>query len=329
MFSQYVFLFTAAYGAPIVLDPIDRARSFEGVGGISGGGATSRLLIDYPEPKYSQLLDILYTPQNAAAFSTIKVEIPADSDTTCGSEVAHRHDRDDGGSCTRGYEGIHLAAANARRPGITSSSLQWAAPHFVGEADVDNGKSLFTATNINEYVIPWLKCMKEAYNISLTWQGGGWNERPHNNSYIKLMRQSLDAAGLSSTGIAAADQCCGAGWNIINDLVGDPALRASVAVVSTHCAGSMNNQDTPQAAIDLGIPLFQGEEHIGLPGEWGGGESMGGYQRGLKSLTPTHLTPPSHPTPMYSLTYALHTLFQTQTVCPFGSGLVPVPRALK
>lgn len=257
----------AAYGGPIILDPLDRARSFEGVGGISGGGATSRLLIDYPEPKYSQILDILYTPQNAAAFNTIKVEIPADSDTTCGSEVAHRHDKDDGGSCTRGYEGIHLAAANARRPGITSSSLQWAAPHFVGEPDVDGGKSLFTATNINEYVIPWIKCMKSAYNVTMTWQGGGWNERPHNTTYIKLLRQSLDAAGLSSTGIAAADQCCGAGWNIIPELVQDPELRSSVAAVSTHCAGSMNKQDTPQAAIDLGIPLFQGEEHIGLPGE--------------------------------------------------------------
>ncbi len=32
---------------------------FDGIGGLSGGGATSRLLIDYPEPWRSQVLDLL------------------------------------------------------------------------------------------------------------------------------------------------------------------------------------------------------------------------------------------------------------------------------
>ena len=38
-----------------------------------------------------------------------------------------------------------------------------------------------------------------------------------------------------------------------------------MATVSTHCAGSLNKQDTPPEAVALGIPLFQGEEHFGLP----------------------------------------------------------------
>ena len=165
---------SAAMRSPYVINDALAARRFEGVGGISGGGATSRLLFDYPEPQLTSLLDLLFSPQVGAAFQTAKVEIPADADTTCGSEVAHRHDAADGGSCTRGYEGSFLAAANARRPGITSSSLQWAAPRFVGEAGVDNGDSLFTETNIDEYVLPWLRCMRDAYNVSMTWQGGGW-----------------------------------------------------------------------------------------------------------------------------------------------------------
>ena len=124
---------------PITLSERNRVRVFDGVGGISGGGATSRALFDYPEPARSALLDLLFTPQHGAALQYAKVEVPADADTTCGSEVAHRHDAADGGACTRGYEGWFLAAAAARRPGIATASLQWAAPRFVGEADVAGG----------------------------------------------------------------------------------------------------------------------------------------------------------------------------------------------
>jgi hypothetical protein len=233
--------------------------------GISGGGATSRLLMDYAEPTYSALFDLLFTPQIGAAFQNVKVEIPADADTTCGSEVAHRHDAADSGSCTRGYEGTFLAAASVRRPGIATSALQWAAPAFVGENGTANGTSLYTPTNVDDYVLPWLRCMRDAYNVTLTWQGGGWNERIHNNTYIIMLRQKLTAGGFSGTGVTAADQCCHMGWNIVRDLDADPVLRAAVGAVSTHCAGSLNNQSTPAAVIALGIPLFQGEEHIGLP----------------------------------------------------------------
>ena len=249
-----------------VLSETSRARVFAGVGGISGGGATSRALFDYPAPARSALLDLLFTPQHGAALQHAKVEIPADADTTCGSEVAHRHDARDGGSCTRGYEGEFLAAAAARRPGIATSSLQWAAPRFVGEPGVSNGDSLFTLTNARDYVVPWLKCMRDAYNVSLSFQGAGWNEKPHNVSYIKLLRAELDAAGLAAVGLAAADQCCGSNWQIAADMAADPALAAIVDVVTTHVAGALEeNTPTPAAAIALGVPLSQGEEHFGLP----------------------------------------------------------------
>ena len=95
---------------PILLSDVDRAVRFGGVGAISGGGATSRLLFDYPEPARSTILDLLWKPQYGASLQHVKVEIPADADTTCGSEVAHRHDAADGGSCTRGGFFIDSAA---------------------------------------------------------------------------------------------------------------------------------------------------------------------------------------------------------------------------
>jgi galactosylceramidase len=35
-------------------------RIFDGIGGLSGGGATSRLLVSYPDDLRSQILDYLY-----------------------------------------------------------------------------------------------------------------------------------------------------------------------------------------------------------------------------------------------------------------------------
>ncbi|KAI0238214.1 Galactocerebrosidase, partial [Lamellibrachia satsuma] len=35
-------------------------RRFDGIGGLSGGGATSKLLVNYPEPQRSQILEYLF-----------------------------------------------------------------------------------------------------------------------------------------------------------------------------------------------------------------------------------------------------------------------------
>jgi hypothetical protein len=41
-------LFAVAFCQQVVIDASLVGRSFDGFGGLSGGGATSRLLIDYP-----------------------------------------------------------------------------------------------------------------------------------------------------------------------------------------------------------------------------------------------------------------------------------------
>ena len=145
----------AAAPTPIVLSDALAARPFYGVGAISGGGATSRLLYDYPEPQRSSLLDLLFSPQVGAAFQHQKAEVPGDADTTCGSEPSHRHDAADGGSFTRGYEGWLLAAAKARNPAVLTSALQWAAPRFVADPAVGGGDSLFTAAGAG-YAAEWV-----------------------------------------------------------------------------------------------------------------------------------------------------------------------------
>jgi hypothetical protein len=43
-------------------------RNFDGIGAISGGGATSVLLRAYPEPQRSQILDFLFLPGYGASL---------------------------------------------------------------------------------------------------------------------------------------------------------------------------------------------------------------------------------------------------------------------
>ena len=63
-------------------DSAGPGRTFHGIGGLSGGGATSVLLRDYPEPQRSQILDFLFKPNFGASLQIFKVEIGGDAQST-------------------------------------------------------------------------------------------------------------------------------------------------------------------------------------------------------------------------------------------------------
>uniref|UniRef100_A0A8C5T6X2 Galactocerebrosidase n=1 Tax=Malurus cyaneus samueli TaxID=2593467 RepID=A0A8C5T6X2_9PASS len=66
-----------------VLDDMDGlGREFDGIGAVSGGGATSRLLVNYQEPYRSQILDYLFKPNFGASLHILKVEIGGDAQST-------------------------------------------------------------------------------------------------------------------------------------------------------------------------------------------------------------------------------------------------------
>uniref|UniRef100_A0A5F9CHA2 Galactocerebrosidase n=1 Tax=Oryctolagus cuniculus TaxID=9986 RepID=A0A5F9CHA2_RABIT len=72
-----------APGGGYVLDDSDGlGLEFDGVGAVSGGGATSRLLVNYPEPYRSEILDYLFKPNFGASLHILKVEIGGDGQTT-------------------------------------------------------------------------------------------------------------------------------------------------------------------------------------------------------------------------------------------------------
>ena len=57
-------------------------KRFDGISVVNGGGATSVLLEDVPEPQRSQILDLVYKPMFGAPVSALLVEIPGDDNST-------------------------------------------------------------------------------------------------------------------------------------------------------------------------------------------------------------------------------------------------------
>jgi hypothetical protein len=70
-------------------------KEFMGLGGLSGGGGTSRLLYDYPDPQRAQVLDALFKPKAGGNLQILKVEIGGDGQSTEATEASHMHTRDD------------------------------------------------------------------------------------------------------------------------------------------------------------------------------------------------------------------------------------------
>ena len=57
------------------IDLLSTGPEWQGIGHISGGGATSRLLFSYPQPQLDAILDYLFLPRFGLSTQLLKVEI--------------------------------------------------------------------------------------------------------------------------------------------------------------------------------------------------------------------------------------------------------------
>ena len=237
---------------------------FQGTGGLSAG-ASSRLLIDYPEPQRSQILDYLFKPDYGASLQVLKVEIGSGTDSTAGSEPSHEPAAGQV-NCNSGYEWWLMEQAKKRNPDIKLYGLQWGAPGWVGS-------SVYTPADI-DYLVSWLGCARQHHlTIDLL---GGWNERSASASvrapWYEQLRSALNAAGYQQTGLLIGDEDGNGTWASAATLAADPALRSSVVALGAHypCRGkpkgttcaSGNNTSTggaPSLAQSLGLPLWASE----------------------------------------------------------------------
>ena len=253
----------------IVIDPSSTGRVFEGIGALSAGAST-RLLIDYPEPCRSQILDFLFKPKFGASLQHLKVEIGGDANSTCGTEpsYARTHEEFDHPKPAyfeRGYEWWLMKEAKKRNSSIFLDCLEWGAPGWIGD-----GK-YYSQDNIN-YIIAFITGAKNYHNLKIDYTGI-WNERMYDIEFIKNLRKALNDNGLNEVKLIAADLCCHQQWRIADDMKRDDALRKAVDVIGDHYTERDRAYNSSESAKSFGIPIWNNE---GGPwkGDWSGFEYL-------------------------------------------------------
>lgn len=234
----------------VVLDGTGTGRVFDGIGAGSGGGASSRLLVNYPEPERSQILDYLFKPHYGASLQMLKVEIGSDGNSGMGSEASHmrdpQHSRFD-----RGYEWWIMNEAKRRDPAIKLVALAWNFPAWVGKPN-----SQATA----DYLVAFLTGARQVYGLNIDYIGI-WNETRMDPRFIVTLRRTLDAHHLSTQIIA--DDLVNT-WAIVGSMAADPQVRDAVDVIATHYPRTVSPKEVQERSAEWHKPLWSSED-----GPWG------------------------------------------------------------
>jgi Glycosyl hydrolase family 59/Glycosyl hydrolase family 59 central domain len=235
---------TALVSTAVSINGSSAGRTFDGVGGLSGGGGTSRLLFDYPAAQQSEILDYLFKPNYGASLQILKVEIGGDTNSTNGAEASHMRSRTDQ-NYNRGYEWWLMTEAKARNPNIKFYGLEWGAPGWFSGG-------FWSRDNIT-YIINWIKNAQAVHGLTIDYIGG-WNESGYNIGWYENLKAAITSNGLP-TKVVASDE---AGWAVVNDLVSNSAFNKSVDIVGSHYPVTVA-RIPPAAALNLGKPLWASE----------------------------------------------------------------------
>jgi O-glycosyl hydrolase len=241
-----------AFAQTITLDAEDKGKIFQGLGAASAG-ASSRLLIDYPEPERGDILDYLFKPGYGAALQHLKVEVGSDVNSTDGSEPSHMRSATDK-NYTRGYEWWLMEEAKKRNPEILLDILPWGSPGWVGDGQL-------YSDDMAKYMVDFIQGAQSVHHLHIDYVGA-WNEKPYDGNYIKELARALKQANLD-TKIVCCDAYPGlqyGEWAIVEGMKNDPELRNAVTAVGVHYPNQATPPTTPNSALESGKELWSSED---------------------------------------------------------------------
>ena len=243
----------------VELDGQALGPKFEGIGVVNGGGATSVLLKDYPEPQRSQILDMVYKPKFGASVSALMVEVPGDGNSTQGSMPSHSHTRDDL-NFQRGYTWWILREAKRRNPKLSIDAAAWSAPGWLG-----NGE--FWSQDTADYYVQWVEGLRREYGIKLDALGCR-NEKGVSFEFAKMLRKSLDTAGLEDVRIHAFDHWPDYKFDFVPQMLDDPESQEAIDIIGAHVmyCRMHASPEVQQMAADMNKPIWNTEDHVYLRG---------------------------------------------------------------
>lgn len=254
-------------GVVLVIDGKCNGLVFEGIGVVSAG-ASSRLLIDYPEPYRSDILDFLFKPFFGASLQHFKFEVGGDVNSTCGVEPSHARTREEMVNplkryFERGYELWMASEAKKRNPRIYLDILQWGAPGWF-----DKG---FYSKDNSDYLVSYIQGIKKYLGLDINYCGL-WNEKhipdQSRNYVVNFLRPALNDANLNKVKIVGNDMYCNSptnhiAWSYADELMADSGLFKAIDILGYHY---LTVEATPVSKM-LGIPIWESEGSI-LNGDW-------------------------------------------------------------
>ena len=231
-------------------------KRFDGIGAVNGGGATSVLLKDYPEPQRSQIMDMVYKPMFGASVSSILVEVSGDGNSTQGSMPSHAHERNDA-NFMRGYMWWVMQEAKCRNAGLSLDATAWSAPAWVGN---------FWSDDMVDYYIAWLQGLRQVHGLELD-ALGCHNEKGWNADFAKHLRRAMNERGFRDVKLHGFGNWGNQKMDFLKYMQEDAELRDALDAVCAHTFSEI--QLTPEQrkmAEDMGKPIWNSEDHVYLPG---------------------------------------------------------------
>ncbi|MEV3935957.1 galactosylceramidase [Glycomyces sp. NPDC049804] len=235
-------------------------RRFDGIGAVNGGGATSVLLKDYPEPQRGQILDLVFAPKFGASVSAMLVEVPGDGNSTQGSMPSHMHTRGDL-DAHRGYTWWVMKEAKRRNPALSLDAVAWSAPGWIGEGE-------FWSQDMADYYVSWARLLQDVHGLDLD-AIGCRNEKGVSLDFAKRLRAALDEAGFASVLLHAFDNWPDDKFDFVDQLRRDPDAAKAIDVIGAHVMYG-NDMHAPAAVQEwaeaAGKPIWNTEDHVYRPG---------------------------------------------------------------
>lgn len=248
--------FSLATAQTVRLSATGSGKQFDGIGAVNGGGATSVLLKDYPEPQRSQIMDLVYKPMFGASVSTLLVEIPGDGNSTQGSMPSHSHYRGDA-NFMRGYMWWVMKEAKKRNAALSLDATGWSAPAWVGN---------FWSDDMVDYYIAWMHGLRQAHGMELD-ALGCHNEKGWNTDFAKHLRKAMNERGFRNVMLHGFGNWGDSKMDFLKQMQADQELRDALDAVCAHTFSEI--QLTPECRKtieDMGKPIWNSEDHVYRPG---------------------------------------------------------------
>ena len=235
---------------------LQQGKRFDGIGAVNGGGATSVLLKDYPEPQRSQIMDLVFKPMFGASVSAMLVEVPGDGNSTQGSMPSHSHYRGDN-NFMRGYIWWVMREAHKRNPQLAMDATAWSSPAWVGSCWSDD---------MVDYYIAWMQGLRQVHGMELD-ALGCHNERGWNGDFAKKMRKAMNERGFKEVKLHGFGNWGKSKLDFVKYMQQDKELADALDAVCAHTYSEIPISQEQRTAIEaMGKPIWNSEDHVYLKG---------------------------------------------------------------